>query len=141
MFPDQRYYFLMDFYKHMPAKPWWYGSIPLASVDFLWQMRTAKEQATRAVELDPMVARHERERALAAVESANNQDDYLRSLPNSVNYTLPNLMLFKLRVLGVPTSGGLAYLLAAVAIGCAGAAGIRRCVALEMENGNVADYV
>jgi hypothetical protein len=129
VFPAERYYVLMEFYKHKPERPWWSGSIPLASVDFLTRMSVPKKQSTRAPELDPMLARHEGEAAFASAGSAATEDEYLALFPNPANMTSPNLMLFKFRLMGLPESVGIAYLIAALAIACAGAVGLRRCVA------------
>jgi len=123
-FPVERYYSLMEFYKHKPAMPWWSGSIPLASVDFLSRMSATKGQATHAGEFDQLTARHEAELAFAAADSAATEEEFLGRFPNSANLTSPNFIWLKVRLMGLPASVGLAYLVAVVVIGFAGAVGL-----------------
>jgi hypothetical protein len=129
LFPDERYYALREFYEYKPAKPSWFGSVPLASIEFLSRMSIPKGKMAREVELDQMTARHEQDRASAGVDSAATEEEYLDRFPNSANMTSPNLMLVKLRSMGLPISVGIAYFLAAVAFAFAGAVGLRRCIA------------
>jgi hypothetical protein len=86
----------------------------------------------REVEFDQMTARHEQDRASAGVDSAATEDEYLGRFPNASNMTSPNLMLLKLKPMGLPVSAGIAYAIASVAIGFAGAVGLRRSIALEL---------
>lgn len=130
IFPDERYFALTEFYKDKPAKPWWSGSIPLASFDFLAHMSSTKVQSARAGEFDQFTARHEGERAYASADSAVTEQEYLNLFPNPENMTSPNLMLLKLRLMGIPLSVGIAYLLAVIAIAFTGVLGLRRCLAL-----------
>jgi hypothetical protein len=129
LFPDERYYALREFYEYKPAKPWWFGSVPLASIDFLSRMSIPKGKIAREVEFDQMTARHEQDRASAGVDSAATEDEYLGRFPNALNMTSPNLMLLKLKPMGLPVSAGIAYAIASVAIALAGAVGLRRCIA------------
>jgi hypothetical protein len=128
-FPDERYYALQDFYQYKEAKPWWSGSVPLASVDFLSRIKTTKWQSRRPGEFDQLTARHEEDRASAAAGSTATEQEYLDLFPNAANMTSPNLMLLKLRLMGLPASAGIAYAVASVAIAFAGLVGLRRCVA------------
>jgi hypothetical protein len=130
LLPDERYYALRDFYQYKPAKPWWYRSIPLASIDFLSRMSAPKGRPARAGEFDQLTARHEEDRAFAAVNSAATEEEYLDQFPNAANMTSPNLMLLKLKLMGLPVSVGIAYAVASVAIAFAGAVGLRRSIAL-----------
>ena len=129
LFPDERYYALRDFYQYKPAKPWWSGSVPLASIDFLSRMTIPKGTPARAGEFDQLTARQEEERAFAAADSAATEEEYLDKFPNAANMTSPNLMLLKLRLMGLPAPVGIAYAVASVAIAFAGAVGLRQCVA------------
>jgi hypothetical protein len=126
IYPVGRYYSLVEFYKSKPVKPWWSGSIPLASVDFLSKMNVTviKEQATQAGEFDTLVARHKAKRAFASADSAATEDQYLRRFPNPANMMLPNLMVFKLGLLGIPASLIMAYLVGVIAMVIAGAVGL-----------------
>jgi hypothetical protein len=132
LFPDERYYALREFYEYKPVKPWWFGSVPMASIEFLSQMSIPKGKMAREVEFDQMTARHEQDRASAGVDSAATEDEYLGRFPNASNMTSPNLMLLKLKPMGLPVSAGIAYAIASVAIGFAGAVGLRRSIALEL---------
>jgi hypothetical protein len=129
MFPDERYYSLREFYSYKAAKPWWSGSIPLASVDFLSRMSIKSSQPSRG-DFDQATTRHERERAFASANSAVTEGDYLDRGPNPVNMTAPNLLLIKFRLMGLPAFVPIAYLLFALALSFAGAFGLRRSIAL-----------
>jgi len=129
MFPDERYYALMIFYDHRPVKPWWSGSIPFASIDFLFRMKTAEKESSRPTEVDQLAERREIEAALNSADSAPTEDDYLGRFPNPSNMMSPNLMLVKLKLMGLPASVGLIYLLVVFAIGLPGAVGLKRCLA------------
>lgn len=128
--PVERYYALVEFYKHRPSKPWWSGSIPLASVDFLSKMKVTGIRVPRAVELDPLIARHQGEAVFASADSAGTEDQFLDRFPNSVNMTSPNLLLFKLGLMGLRVSVGISYLLVVVVVCFSGALGLNdvRCV-------------
>jgi hypothetical protein len=52
LLPDERYYALRDFYQYKLAKPWWSGSVPLASIDFVSRMTIPKGRPARASEFD-----------------------------------------------------------------------------------------
>src|SRR5262249_23489465 len=131
MFPAERYYYLSRFYEHKPAKPWWSGSIPLASIDFLLRMSATKGHWTRAddvVVYDRLTARHEKEHAFASADSAATEEEFFSLFPNPTNINSPNLMLLKVKLMGLPASVGIAYLVAAAGIGLAGAVGLRRFI-------------
>jgi hypothetical protein len=148
LFPEQRYYTLMGlygdsrligFYGASPAimelysgtrtRPWWAGSIPLASIDFLKRMETANAQLARPVDLadhdQATVARQEAQ-VRATVSTANTAEDFLRSFPNSENMILPNLIEFKLKLLGLHASAVYGYCVLAVLMGLIGLLGLRR---------------
>jgi hypothetical protein len=129
LFPDERYYALREFYQYKPAKPWWSGSVPLASIDFLSRMSAPNRQSASAGEFDQLTARHEEERAFASADSAVTEMEFLNRLPNPANTISPNLMLLKLRLMGLPAWVGIAYLVAAVGITFAGGVGLWRGIA------------
>lgn len=124
VFPVERYYSLMEYYKHKGVKPWWSGSIPLASVDFLSRMSTPKAQGTHAVEFDQLTARHLGERAFESVDSAATEEEFLGRFPNPDNMTSPNLIWLKFRLMRLPATAEIAYLITVVIIVCAGALGL-----------------
>ncbi len=151
IFPEDRYYALMgiygdtkntkpiEFYADTPevmalyrgprVRPWWAGSIPLASIDFLPRLDAAKAQPVRPVDLREhdraSVARQEAQ-VRAALSTANTEEDFLRSLPNSENLTLPNLMLFKMKLLGLPASAEYGYCISVACLGLIGLMGLKR---------------
>jgi hypothetical protein len=129
LFPDERYYSLMEFYEHKAEKPWWSPSIVLASIDFLGRMSMPKGRAVHTGDFDQLAARQKTESTLAA-NSAATEQEYLNQLPNPVNMTSPNLMLFKFSVMGVPVAVAGIYLAVVLALAAAGAVGLRRCLAL-----------
>ena len=126
IFPVERYYALMEYYKGRPTKPWWYGSIPLASADFLSRARLPAGQLLHSIELDPRTADQEGTIALSAADSAITEDHFLSLFPNPVNKMSPNLIWVKFGTLGLPFGVGAAYVLSALAIGIFGAAGVWR---------------
>jgi hypothetical protein len=131
-FPEDRYYALKEFYEHKSANPWWLGSIPLASIDFLSRMTTARAQSAGSVESvvsdRPSVDRAERS-AFASISTATSEEDFLHSFPNAENLTLPNLMLVKMKVLGLPAVALYGLLISVVIAGSAGLIGLKRCTA------------
>jgi hypothetical protein len=132
LFPEDRYYALMEFYKDKPAKPWWAGSIPLASIDFLSQMTAAKAQSGRRAEYthpDQLEVQREEERAYLSMSTAPNEEDFLHSFPNSENMTSPNLMLLKMRLLGLSALPIYGYIISVVFLGLIGLMGLKRYAA------------
>jgi hypothetical protein len=130
IFPVDRYYTLSEFYKNRPQKPWWSGSIPFASADFLSRMSVSKGQMAQ---LDPLVARQIAQSALASSNSAATEQEFLEHFPNSANMMAPNLVWLKVRLMGQSFKTGIAYLVAAIAMAFAGAIGLMRFVP---RNGN-----
>jgi hypothetical protein len=125
-FPVERYYALTEFYKSRPAKPWWYGSIPLASIDFLSKASLPTGQLLHSIELDPRTADQEGALALSGADSASTEDYFLSRFPNPVNKMSPNLIWVKFGTMGLPALAGPAYFVIALAIGIFGAAGVMR---------------
>jgi hypothetical protein len=150
IFPENRYYALMgiygdsrliEFYADTPqvmaqyrgprVRPWWAGSIPLASVDFVPRVDAANAQPDRPGEVrDHDLAGVVRQQAQvrAAQGTTNTEEDFLRSFPNSENLTLPNLMLFKMKLLGLPASVKYGYSISAGCLGLIGLMGLNRYV-------------
>jgi hypothetical protein len=128
-FPEERYYALTTtFYERLSAKPWWRGSIPLASVDFLPQMRTTTPEMIRtSLSSDParLAAEADTEK-WAAVRSTTTESQFLSALPNSENFLMPNLLLFKLRLLGIPSIAASIYGLSLSCLAAVGLTGIKR---------------
>jgi hypothetical protein len=127
-YPKDRYYALSMFYAHKPLKPWWYGSIPLAAIDYWARSSIPKTElaGTRApVISDPSEAGRQQERAWASVDTANTEDQFLNLFPNSENRTLPELMVLKKKLMGLPAKVIYAYLLAVLMIILTGAVGLK----------------
>jgi hypothetical protein len=132
LYPVDRYYLLMTFYGESRARPWWAGSIPLASVEFLPHVAAANARSVRPIEAsdqDPLTIARERAQALAAMNEVNTEEDFLRSFPNSENLTLPNLMLYKMRLLGLSGSAVFGYGVSVALVGLIGLMGLKRCAA------------
>jgi hypothetical protein len=123
VFPVDRYYTLSQFYLNRPQKPWWWGSIPLASADFLSRMSLSKGQMAQ---LDPLVARHISQNAVASANSAATEQEFLDQFPNSANMMSPNLIWLKVRIMGQSFKMGIAYLVAVLAMAFGGAIGLLR---------------
>jgi len=105
LYPESRYYILTRFYEDRSTKPWWTGSIPLASLDFLSRIRATEQgsaEQAAPVNPDPLAVSRQEEFAFASMRTAANEQDFLRSFPNSVNLILPDLILAKMRPLGLP---------------------------------------
>jgi hypothetical protein len=127
LYPETRYYVLSRYYEDQPAKPWWTGSIPLASLDFLSQMRSEKESFSGPVApltADPVAVSRQEQMLFASMRGAASEQEFLRSFPNSENLILPDLILVKARVLGLPKSAWFAYLLACASTTLLGLIGI-----------------
>jgi hypothetical protein len=123
-YPEQRYYQLMAFYEQRPAKPWWTGSIPFASLDFLGGFVAETQPSARAagaVLSSPTGADPKR-----TLRSNLSEEEFLRSFPNSENLTLPDLLFAKARYLGLPAALVYAYLGLSILMGAAGVIGIRK---------------
>ena len=155
LFPEDRYYALMGlysdarqvgFYGGSPTiiglyrgtrvRPWWTGSITLASIDFLRRMDHADGPSARPVELvehDQTTAARQEAQMRAAMSAAKTEEDYLRAFPNSENLMLPNLMVFKLKLLGLPASAAYAFGLSMVFVGVMGLIGLKRYTTPDQE--------
>jgi hypothetical protein len=130
-YPRDRYYADLVFYAHKPLKPWWYGSIPLAALDYWAQTSIPKSEANYR---EP-----DRSQAGATVDSDSDplsywkhadvvamEDEFINWLPHPENATLPELMLLKRRLMGVPAKAVWAYLVVVLVTICAGAVGLKR---------------
>ena len=150
LFPEDRYYTLMGLYgdtrligfygdtrltglyRGTRVRPWWTGSIPLASIDFLPRMEAANARSARPVELadhDPLTVARQEAQIRAAMSTAKTEEDFLQSFPNSENLMSPNLMLFKLKLLGLPAAVVYVYGVFVVLVGMMGLMGLKRYAA------------
>jgi hypothetical protein len=131
LLPQDRYYTVMEFYADKPAKPWWTGSIPLASIDFIAGLTARKAAPAKPAEFvdpDPAAAWRDRKRAWAAMNTATTEEEFLHSFPNSENLTLPNLMFLKLRPLGWPGAAEAGYVISVGVVGLAALASLKRAL-------------
>jgi hypothetical protein len=125
-FPRDRYYALMMFYRHRPLKPWWIGSIPLASIDY-WSRTSipkTEETATRP-DRSPTVAPVVSD-PWAFADTAATEDEFLSLFANPENLALPEVMLLKRRLMGLPAMAMQGYLIAVLIIIFTGAVGVKR---------------
>jgi hypothetical protein len=129
MFPEERYYTLQYFYENKSEKPWWFGSVPFASIDFLSHVATPKQPLPRRASSDgsdQLSIERDKERAFANSATASSEDGFLSAFPNPENLTVPNLMLVKMKVLGFPRLFLFAYLTLIVFMGALGLLGLRK---------------
>ena len=129
LYPVDRYYNLMTFYGETRPKPWWAGSIPLASINFLPRAAWSNTRSTETLELanrDQLTVAHEQSQVWAAVSTVTTEDEFLRSFPNPENLESANLMLTKMKLLGMPASAVYGYGICAVLIALFGLIGLRR---------------
>jgi len=128
LYPDDRYYNLMGYYGNTRSEPWWAGSIPLASIDFLPRMAVNARlvRPVESVDHDQLTIAREGSQAWAAMSAAKSEEEFLQSFPNSENFMLPNIMLSKMKLLGLPASTVYAYGFSVVVLGLMGLAGLKR---------------
>jgi hypothetical protein len=132
-YPRDRYYADLVFYAHKPLKPWWYGSIPLAALDYWAQTSIPKTEANYS---EP-----DSSRTVATVDSdsdsdplsywkhadaAATEDEFINWLPHPENATLPEMMTLKRKLIGLPAKAIYGYLFAALIIILTGAVGLKR---------------
>jgi hypothetical protein len=135
-YPRDRYYADLVFYADKPLKPWWYGSIPLAALDYWAQTSIPKTEANYS---EP-----DRIRNVSTVDSdsdplsywkhadaAATEDDFINWLPHPENATLPELMVLKRKLIGLPAKAIYGYLFAALIVILAGAVGLKRTTSLQ----------
>jgi hypothetical protein len=132
-YPRDRYYADLVFYADKPLKPWWYGSIPLAALDYWARPSIPKTEANYS---EPA-----RNRTVATVDSdtdplsywkqadaVSTEDEFINWLPHPENATLPELMTLKRKLIGLPAKAIYGYLLAALTIILTGAVGLKRYI-------------
>ena len=132
-YPRDRYYADLVFYADKPNKPWWYGSIPLAALDYWAQASIPKTEAN--------YSKPERSRTAATVDSDSDsdplsywkhadavatEDEFINWLPHPENAMLPELMTLKRKLIGLPAKAIYGYLFAALIIILTGAVGLKR---------------
>lgn len=91
--------------------------------------RRANARSARPVDLadhDRVTVARQEAQTSAAMSTAKTEEDFLRSVPNSENLISPNLMLFKLKLLGLPTSAVYGYGVSLVFVGLVGLLGLKR---------------
>jgi len=129
-FPEDRYYSLiLYYYVDRSVKPWWAGSIPLASIAFLSNISAANAHSVRPTEStdgDQLAIVREQAHAYATMNAAKTERDFLDSFPNSENLVSPNLMLYKMKLLGLPSSAVYCYGGSIAFLGLLGLMGLRR---------------
>lgn len=130
-YPRDRYYADLVFYAHRVPKPSWYGSIPLAALDYWSDTSIPKTEAsyrepnrsgTRAMvesDTDPMSYWEH-------ANAAATEDEFINLLPHPENATLPEMMVLKRRLMGLPAKAIYSYLLVVFILILSGAVGLRR---------------
>lgn len=130
-YPRDRYYADLVFYAHKTVKPWWHGSIPLAAVDYWSQTSIPKTEANYSAPA--------RSRTVATVDSDSDpfsywkhsdavatENEFINWLPHPENATLPELMVLKRKLIGLPAKAMYGYLFAVLIIILTGAVGLKR---------------
>jgi hypothetical protein len=136
-YPDERYYALAEFYQHQTAKPWWArsgtdqargGWIPVGSIDFLTRTTSVQAQSpspATSTNTGQLGGQPGKDGSYASPR-VSDAETFLRSLPNSENVMLPNLMLCKVKFLGLPGIVLYGYVVSVFVLGLAGLAGLKR---------------
>ena len=68
---------------------------------------------------------------LESIPEGETEDEFLDSLPNPENTIEPNLMLVKMKWIGIPRSAAFVYAIFALAFSALGLAGIKKTIATE----------
>jgi len=129
-YPRDRYYADLVFYAHKPLRPWWYGSIPLAALDYWAQTSIPKTEANYSESASSRAEAAEDSDPLSYWTKAQviaTEDEYLNSFHHPENLTLPELMVLKRRLMGLPGKAIYGYLAAVLTIILAGALSLKRC--------------
>jgi hypothetical protein len=122
-YPRDRYYAQLMFYQHRPSKPWWYGWIPLASVDY-WCRSSVWKGAKSGPEGDKTIAGLVSD-PWAYAEVAPTEEEFLNLFPHPENSRLPELMVLKGKLMGVSERAMLAYMVVVLLIILAGILGLK----------------
>jgi hypothetical protein len=134
IYPEDRYYDLGEYYEHRAVKPWWTHSIALASLDYVahlpWREPLARSLHTPTFS-DQLAVVKRQEETLESIPASETEDEFLDSLPNSENTIEPNLMLVKMKWIGIPRSAAFAYALLALALSAAGLVGVKKAISSE----------
>jgi hypothetical protein len=123
-YPRDRYYAQLMFYQHRPVKPWWYGSIPLASVDY-WCRSPVWKAPNPEPEPGKTVAGVVPD-AWAYADIADTEDQFMNLFPHPENLRLPELLVLKRRLMGLSAKAIQAYMLAVFVLIFTGAFGLKR---------------
>jgi hypothetical protein len=126
-YPTDRYYALKEFYQHRTAKPWWLGSVPFASIDFLAKLKPI--ELAESKDSDRFAGVHGQRDPLKSVDPAMSEEKFLTLFPDSENLTLPNLMVLKLGLLGFPAAALYDYIIFLVILGLTGFMDLRKYAA------------
>ena len=129
VYPRDRYYADLVFYAHKPIKPWWYGSIPLAALDYWAQTSIPKTEANYSEPARSRAEAAEDSDPLSYWKNAEviaTENDYLNSFHHPENLTLPELMVLKRKLMKLPAKAIYGYLAAVLTIILAGALGLKR---------------
>jgi hypothetical protein len=130
-YPRDRYYADLVFYAHKPLKPWWYASIPLAAIDY-WSRTSIPKTEAHYSEPD-------RSGTVATLDSDSDpfsywkeadavatENQFINWLPHPENATLPELMVLKRKLMGVPAKVIYGYLSVTLIVILTGAVGLKR---------------
>lgn len=134
IYSEDRYYDLGEYYLHRAVKPWWAHSIALASVDYVAHL-PSREPLARSSHTptfsDQLAVAKRQEEMLESIPEGETEDEFLDSLPNPENTIEPNLMLVKMKWIGIPRSAAFVYAILALAFSAFGLAGIKKTIATE----------
>ncbi len=135
-YPRDRYYADLIFYAHRSQKPWWYNSIPFAAVNYWFDTSIPKTEASysepdetrtgavkRDSDSDSDPLSYWKEANAVSTESA-----FINWLPHPENAVLPELMLLKRKLIGLPPKALWIYITVVLALLTTGIIGVRRCI-------------
>ncbi len=132
IYPEDRYYDLGAFYEHKDVKPWWTHSIALASVDYVAHLPSRQQLGPNAhtpTFSDQLSVIKHQEELIESIPPGETENEFLDSLPNSENMIEPNLIMVKMRWIGIPRVAAFAYALFALALAAFGVFGLKKSVA------------
>jgi len=139
VYPRDRYYALFMFYKDRQHKPWWYGCIPFAALDYWSQTSIPKTEARTPVAKEKIplslaVSDSQRTDSLqwpyGFADAVATENDFINMFQHPENLELPELMVLKSHLMGLPERAIRAYVIAVFMMILIGGLGLMR----EMES-------
>jgi len=128
-YSDERYYILRTQATNKPMTSWSFSAPPFAVLRFVFHRSKPLLPGAASPELRPsdsLTLNHQGSAIAPNGNSAMTEEEFLRLLPNSENYLVPNFMLLKFKLMGLPDSLLFAYLIFSLALAFLGVLGLRK---------------